>query len=68
MCNHVSVSDFPEFSGTSYVLIELNAGEMLYIPKLWWHHVVTMEPRFITSLQHLPSVITHYLSATPLNA
>jgi hypothetical protein len=26
--------------------LDVNEGEILFIPKLWWHHVVAEEPRF----------------------
>jgi len=50
-------SDYPLFSKAIYISIELNAGEMLYIPKLWWHHVVTLEPSISINFwfQHLGS-------------
>jgi hypothetical protein len=34
----------PEFRNAVSIDIELSAGEMLFIPKLWWHHVRTLEP------------------------
>ena len=33
------------FSNAKYVEIDLKAGEALFIPKNWWHHVHTVEPR-----------------------
>jgi len=48
---------YPEFKNASYLEIELNAGEMLFIPKLWWHHVTTLEPSIAINFwfQHLGS-------------
>lgn len=37
-----TLSDFPNFSKTSLpYVIELNAGEMLYLPASWWHEVTS---------------------------
>lgn len=40
---------FPEFSkGTMYKCI-LEAGDMLYIPPKWWHHVIALGKSFSVS-------------------
>jgi len=39
-----SINTFKQFKNAKCIEIELKAGEMLFIPKLWWHHVVTLEP------------------------
>ena len=47
----------PEFKDAKILEIELNPGEMLFIPKLWWHHVTTTEPAIAINFwfQHLGS-------------
>jgi lysine-specific demethylase 8 len=32
----------PDFISLPYLACMLQAGEMLYIPKKWWHHVASM--------------------------
>ncbi|WP_185015425.1 cupin-like domain-containing protein [Pseudomonas brassicacearum] len=36
-------SDFPLFSRARYVDCELGAGDLLYLPAGWWHHVHNIE-------------------------
>eukprot|EP01116_Phalansterium_solitarium_P013552 TRINITY_DN30937_c0_g1_i1.p1 TRINITY_DN30937_c0_g1~~TRINITY_DN30937_c0_g1_i1.p1 ORF type:complete len:402 (+),score=133.98 TRINITY_DN30937_c0_g1_i1:85-1290(+) len=52
-----SAARYPQFAGADCLQIDLRAGEMLYIPKLWWHHVVTEEPSISVNFwfQHLES-------------
>lgn len=47
----------PEFRNATCIDIVLSAGEMLFIPKLWWHHVRTLEPSISVNFwfQHLAS-------------
>jgi len=47
----------PEFANAKCISIELQAGDLLYIPKLWWHHVTTLEPSISVNFwfQHLES-------------
>jgi len=51
------VSVYPQFSQATFIEIDLRAGEILFIPKLWWHHVVTEEPSISVNFwfQHLGS-------------
>jgi len=35
---------FPQWSGASGYIVELEAGEALYIPPYWWHHVQSLTP------------------------
>lgn len=35
---------FPQWSGASGYMVELEAGEALYIPPYWWHHVQSLTP------------------------
>lgn len=49
---------YPEFfEHAKYLEIELVRGEMLFIPKLWWHHVRTVENSIAVNFwfQHLGS-------------
>jgi hypothetical protein len=49
---------FPEFfENAKYIEVELKVGEMLFIPKLWWHHVRTLENSIAVNFwfQHLGS-------------
>eukprot|EP01114_Cavostelium_apophysatum_P016581 TRINITY_DN4753_c0_g1_i1.p1 TRINITY_DN4753_c0_g1~~TRINITY_DN4753_c0_g1_i1.p1 ORF type:complete len:369 (-),score=90.59 TRINITY_DN4753_c0_g1_i1:240-1346(-) len=48
---------FPQFKNAKFIEIDLKGGEMLFIPKLWWHHVVTEEPSVSVNFwfQHLGS-------------
>lgn len=49
---------FPEFfSQAKFLEIILKEGEMLFIPKLWWHHVRTVENSIAVNFwfQHLGS-------------
>ena len=48
----------PEFfEHAQYIEVELQVGEMLFIPKLWWHHVRTLENSIAVNFwfQHLGS-------------
>ncbi|KAK5580310.1 hypothetical protein RB653_000326 [Dictyostelium firmibasis] len=49
--------EFPEAKNYKMIEIELNQGEMLFIPKLWWHHVKTLEPSISINFwfQHIGS-------------
>ena len=59
---------FPEFfENAKYIEVELKEGEMLFIPKLWWHHVRTLENSIALNFwfQHLGSEklkLTKYVS------
>jgi len=49
---------FPEyFLNAKFFEIELRAGEALFIPKLWWHHVRTLENSIAVNFwfQHIGS-------------
>jgi len=35
---------FPKLRGVQALVAELAAGDAIYIPRRWWHHVRTMEP------------------------
>ncbi|PRP73186.1 hypothetical protein PROFUN_03500 [Planoprotostelium fungivorum] len=34
----------PSYARCRYIEVDLREGELLFIPKLWWHHVTTTEP------------------------
>ena len=34
---------FPRFRRVDPITVELTAGEILYIPRLWWHHVRSLD-------------------------
>ena len=34
---------FPKFRGVPRTVVEVNAGEFLYIPRMWWHQVRSLE-------------------------
>jgi dTDP-4-dehydrorhamnose 3,5-epimerase-like enzyme len=40
-----------------FVILELKEGEALFIPKLWWHHVITLEQSISVNFwfQHIES-------------
>lgn len=69
---------YPNFKSAKYIEIELKAGEALFIPKLWWHYVKTLEPSIAVNFwwQHLESEklkltrhwghMTEYLKAVEL--
>jgi lysine-specific demethylase 8 len=40
---HPDYEQFPKFRDVPRVSFELNAGEILYIPRLWWHQVRSLE-------------------------
>lgn len=40
---------FPDFTKTTMYECYLEPGEMLYIPKEWWHHVTALEKSFSVS-------------------
>jgi len=58
--NHVSempsfppdLSRYPLFAKAVYAVVELRAGEMLYIPRRWWHWVTSFERNLALSLWH----------------
>lgn len=37
---------FPKFSNSTMYKCLLNAGEILYIPPKWWHHVTSLDKSF----------------------
>eukprot|EP01133_Synstelium_polycarpum_P001532 gene1532-1789_t len=51
------LESFPEFATATCLDVVLEQGEMLYIPKLWWHYVRTLEPSISLNFwfQHLGS-------------
>jgi hypothetical protein len=40
---------FPKFKNTNPIIIDLKAGETLYIPAFWWHHLRNTEPTIAVS-------------------
>jgi hypothetical protein len=52
-----NADDYPQYKDAKYIEIELKEGEILFIPKLWWHHVETIEPSISVNFwfQHLGS-------------
>eukprot|EP01132_Coremiostelium_polycephalum_P008281 gene8281-10175_t len=48
---------FPEFRNAMALDVVLEQGEMLFIPKLWWHYVKTLEPSISLNFwfQHMGS-------------
>ncbi|EGC33788.1 hypothetical protein DICPUDRAFT_154113 [Dictyostelium purpureum] len=48
---------YPEARSAICINVELNQGEILYIPKLWWHYVKTLEPSISLNFwfQHMGS-------------
>lgn len=40
---------FPNFEKASGLMCFLNAGEMIFIPPGWWHHVVSLSSSFSVS-------------------
>ncbi|GAM22333.1 hypothetical protein SAMD00019534_055080 [Acytostelium subglobosum LB1] len=48
---------FPEFANARSIDVVLEQGEMLFIPKLWWHYVRTLEPSISVNFwfQHMGS-------------
>ena len=45
----VDCTRFPRFPEASYTDLILNAGDVLYIPPLWWHLVESRETSFSVS-------------------
>jgi Cupin-like domain len=41
---HPDYDRFPRFRDVPQTVIEVNAGEFLYIPRMWWHQVRSLEP------------------------
>lgn len=41
--DHPDYTRWPRFEGVPAYEVELEAGEMLYIPSFWWHRVHTLE-------------------------
>ncbi|EGG13888.1 transcription factor jumonji [Cavenderia fasciculata] len=42
-CESPNLEKYPEFANAQVIDVILEAGEILFIPKLWWHHVRTLE-------------------------
>lgn len=40
---------FPKFKYAKPIIVDLKAGETLYIPALWWHHLRNTEPTIAVS-------------------
>jgi ribosomal protein L16 Arg81 hydroxylase len=40
---------WPEFRQASIIDVDLEAGEVLFVPVAWWHHVRTLEPSVMIS-------------------
>lgn len=55
--DHPDYSLYPEYAHARYWEVLLQPGDLLYIPKLWWHHVTTLEPSVAVNFwfQHLES-------------
>ena len=34
---------FPRLRGVPRLICDVGPGELLYIPRLWWHHVASLE-------------------------
>lgn len=43
------VQEHPEFKRNSVVTLELGEGDALFLPALWWHDVVALEPSVMLS-------------------
>ena len=52
-----NITTNPEFLNAEVINIELQQGDILYIPKLWWHYVHTLEPSIAINFwfQHIKS-------------
>jgi lysine-specific demethylase 8 len=48
-CDAPDLDAFPRFRDAVGFAGELAAGELLYIPPLWWHHIRALEPSFSVS-------------------
>lgn len=50
-------AQYPQFANAHCLAVELGPGDMLFIPKLWWHHVTTLEDAVAVNFwfQHLQS-------------
>ncbi|MGE0759473.1 MAG: cupin-like domain-containing protein [Pirellulaceae bacterium] len=51
---HPDEERFPEFRNATPLEVELNAGDMLYLPAFWWHHVNSYEFNIAVNYWWLP--------------
>lgn len=42
-CESVDARRFPRFRGARPIPVEVSAGEVLYLPRYWWHQVRSLE-------------------------
>lgn len=52
-------TQFPEYSQATCIDVELTSGDILFIPKLWWHYVRTIENSIAVNFwfQHIGSEV-----------
>ena len=41
--DNVDYAEFPDFRDAHVIDLELNPGELLFLPVGWWHHVVALD-------------------------
>lgn len=41
--SNVDLQKYPKFADVSFFECTLNAGDILYIPQYWWHHVISYD-------------------------
>ncbi|BAY23189.1 transcription factor jumonji jmjC domain protein [Calothrix sp. NIES-2100] len=50
------LKSYPEFPWQDKIEVVLEAGEILYIPPLWWHHVTAVEENISLTFWYPPSI------------